>query len=94
MDNISKKSLEDNDHDLPPSDDTLRNKIDKHLSDKDDTISEEDLKNIKTSTGRENIVAVPHREKDEQDEINDEEKDKDDIEPDKEAPSSWEILGH
>jgi len=94
MDNISKKPLEEEDHDLPPSDETLRNKIDKHLSDKEDTISEEDMKKINTSTGRENIVAVPHREKDEQDEINDDEKDKDDIEPDKEAPSSWEILGH
>ncbi len=93
MDNISKKPLEEEDHDLPPSDETLRNKIDKHLSDKNDTISEDDLKNIKTTTGRENIVAVSHREEGEVDEINDEDK-KDDIEPDKEAPSSWEILGH
>ena len=44
---MEKKSHID-DHNQTPSDKTTRNKIDKHLRDEKDTISEEDLKNINT----------------------------------------------
>jgi len=94
MDADSKK-LNTDDHDLPPSDETLRNKIDKHLSDESDTISEEDLKNINTSTGRENIPAVSHKDPDEENEIDDksDDDDDDDDEPKKEMPTTWDIVG-
>ena len=87
MDKKSTKSHTD-DHNQLPSDEVTRNKIDKHLSDIDDTISEEDLKNINTVTGTENDAVVPAE--------SDEPKLKDDdsdIEPKKEAPTPWEILG-
>ncbi len=88
MDNKLNKPLDD-DHDQPPQDEATKNKIDKHLSDENDTISEEDIKNINTSTGKENIKVIPHKDADEEDEIND---DTDDDEPEKEAPTPWEIL--
>ena len=80
----------DEGHNQPPQDEVTKNKIDKHLSDIDDTISEEDMKNINTVTGSE---AVQDRafDKEEADEIINEKSD-DDNEPDKEAPSAWEIL--
>ncbi len=83
------KSHED-DHDLPPSDNVTRNKIDKHLSDINDTISEEDIKNINTSTGSENIPPVSHKDADEENEI-DEEPNDDDDEPKEEMPTAWDI---
>lgn len=90
MDDKSKKSHTD-DHHQPPSDETTRNKIDKHLSDIDDKISEEDIKNINTQTG----AAAPgdnRHDKTEADEIM-KEQSKDDDEPEKEAPTPWEVLG-
>lgn len=79
----------DEEHDLPPVDKTTKNKIDKHLKDIDDTISEEDMKNINTGTGTtasENPADI--------DEANEILEDKvDEEETDDEAPSSWEILG-
>ena len=89
MDNNSNKPL-GQDHDGPPQDDATRKKIDKHLSDIDDKISEEDIRNINTSTGAEN-EPIPHRNVDE--EIKELTKDDDEDEPKKEAPSPWEILG-
>ncbi|MDB5198377.1 MAG: hypothetical protein JWO92_340 [Chitinophagaceae bacterium] len=90
MENKPNKPL-DNAHDQPPQDETTKNKIDKHLSDIHDTISEEDLQNINTSTG----AAAPGdnaHDKTEADEIL--KKDNtDDDEPEKEAPTPWEILG-
>ncbi len=91
MDDKSKKSHTD-DHNQLPSDEVTRNKIDKHLSDIDDTISEEDIKNINTVTGAENNPAETHNHADEENEINKDDKDDDD-EPEKEAPTPWEILG-
>lgn len=83
------KSHED-DHDHPLQDEATRNKIDKHLSDINDTISEEDIKNINTSTGRENTPAVSHKDADEENEIDDEPNDDDD-ELKKEMPTAWDI---
>ena len=78
-------------HDLPPADKTTREKIDKHLSDIDDTISEQDIKNVNTDT-----VAAPAGDK--QDDVEEAEeiiKDKkeEDEDPEPEAPTPWEILG-
>ena len=89
MEKKSNKPL-DEAHDQPPQDEATRNKIDKHLSDIDDTISEEDLKNINTVTGAENDVVAPNKKADEKNEIDD--SPKDDNEPEKEAPTPWEIL--
>ena len=89
MQENSNKPLED-DHDMPPSDETTRNKIDKHLSDINDTISEEDMKNINTNTGT--AAPTDHAyDKAEADEILKDKNDEDD-EPEKEAPTPWEIL--
>ena len=80
-------------HDQPPQDEVTKNKIDKHLSDINDTISEQDIKNINTSTGTDpDALAKEHlHDIDEADEII---KDKpDDDEPEKEAPTPWNILG-
>ncbi len=84
------KKLNEDDHDQPPQDEATRNKIDKHLSDINDTISEEDIKNINTSTGRENIPPVSHKSPDEENEIDDEPND-DDEEPKEEMPTAWDI---
>ena len=90
MDDKSKKSHTD-DHHQPPSDEVIRNKINKHLSDESDTISEEDMKNINTSTGA--TVSDNHKhDKTEADEIM-KDHTKDDDEPEKEAPTPWEVLG-
>ncbi|MBA3675011.1 MAG: hypothetical protein H0W75_08685 [Chitinophagaceae bacterium] len=90
MENNIKKFNED-DHDQPPQDEATKNKIDKHLSDINDTISEEDIKNINTSTGRENIPPVSHKDADEENEIDDEPNDDDDDEPKEEMPTAWDI---
>ena len=76
-------------HDHPPQDQATKDKISKHLSDIDDTISEEDIKNINTDTGSATPATDTAHDKDEADE----EKTDDDEEPEEEAPSSWEILG-
>jgi hypothetical protein len=86
----SNKPMEDS-HDQLRADETTRKKIDKHLSDIEDTISEQDIKNINTDTG--NMVSEDHHHDiEEADEIL-KEKRGDDEEPEKEAPSTWEILG-
>lgn len=94
MDNDLNKPLGE-DHDGPPQDEVTKNKIDKHLSDINSTISEQDIKNINTSTGRENIHATPHREPGEEDEINndEDENDNDDDERKPEMPTAWDIKG-
>ena len=87
-----KPNKPDEAHDQPPQDEVTKNKIDKHLSDIDDTISEEDLKNINTSTGTDPDAMAKEHQHDinEADEIMNEKIDED--EPEKEAPSAWEIL--
>ena len=85
---MEKKSHSD-DHNQLPSDEVTRNKINKHLSDIDDTISEEDIKNINTVTGTETNAAKPVK----NEEPKKEDDDKPDEEPEKEAPTPWEILG-
>lgn len=83
---MEKKSHSD-DHNQLPGDEVTRNKINKHLSDIDDTISEEDIKNINTVTGSENVADNP--------EENTGQKEREDNsyeEPKKEAPSPWELL--
>ena len=85
----TKKPIDDA-HNQPPQDETTKNKIDKHLSDINDTISEQDIKNINTSTGTETTADHRH-DIDEADEIINEKTGEDD-EPEKEAPSAWEIL--
>ena len=89
MDKKSTKSHTD-DHNQLPSDEVTRNKIDKHLSDIDDTISEEDIRNINTVTGTENKVPesaemVRSGKKNNHSGENEE--------PEEEAPTPWEILG-
>ena len=85
---MEKKSHSD-DHNQLPSDEVTRNKINKHLSDIDDTISEEDIKNINTVTGTETNAAKAVKNV----EPKKEDDDKPDEEPEKEAPTPWEILG-
>ena len=84
----------DEDHDLPPQDEVTKNKIDKHLSDINDTISEQDIRNINTNTGTDpDALAKAHlHDKEEADKIIKDGKNEEE-EPDKEAPSPWEILG-
>lgn len=78
---------EKNNHHQPPSDEATRKKIDKHLSDESDTISEEDIKNINTNPSPENPVIVSDVSNNNS-ETNDS---GDDNKIDKEVPSSWEI---
>jgi hypothetical protein len=86
--------LPEDSHDRPPQDEVTKNKIDKHLSDIDDTISEEDIKKINTNIGIDGTAQARENEHDidEADEIM---KDNpgEEADPEKEAPSSWEILG-
>ena len=64
----------------PLSDEATRNKIEKHLSDENDTISEEDIKNINTD--------IPGSPKD-----TDTNKDERDIvKPKKEMPNTWDMI--
>lgn len=91
MEKKAGKPLDDA-HDLPPQDEATKKKIDKHLSDESDTISEQDIKNINTSTGT-GMPDENHRHDiDEADEII-EEKSSEDEDPEEEAPSAWEIMG-
>ena len=60
----------------PTSDEVTRKKIDKHLSDKDDTISEQDIKNMNTDP-----KTLGKRSKETKEE-----------EPKKEMPSTWDIV--
>ncbi len=103
---MAKKSnnLED-DHNQLPSDEATKRKIDKHLSDINDTISEEDMKNINTSTGIENSSVGADETTHEKQETHEREAEGtekrgnekgidqgDEEEPKKEMPSSWDIL--
>lgn len=87
------KNNPDEEHDLPPQDEVTKNKIDKHLSDINDTISEQDIKNINTSisTDPDALMKEHLHDKDEADEIL--KKKPDDDEPEQEAPTPWNILG-
>ena len=88
MDKKSTKSHND-EHNQLQSDEVTRNKIDKHLSDIDDTISEEDIKNINiVVAGTENVADEPGENTDKKRRANDSDED-----PKKEAPTPWEILG-
>lgn len=93
MEKKSNKSPDES-HDLPPQDEVTKNKIDKHLSDIHDTISEQDIKNINTSTGTDDDALAKERlhDIDEADEII-KDHSKDDDDPEKEAPTPWNILG-
>jgi len=84
----SKKSHTE-DHNQLPSDEGTRKKIDKHLSDIDDTISEEDIKNINTDTGVKTADTESNKKKEKKKE---DRKDEEDTDPEKEAPTPWEIL--
>lgn len=90
MDDTSKKS-HTNDHHQPPSDEATRNKIDKHLSDIDDTISEDDIKNINTDTHSKTNTKESAKSK-KGGIVGVDNKDDDSEEPEKEAPTPWEIL--
>lgn len=92
MDKKLNKSHTD-DHNQLPSDEVTRNKIDKHLSNIDDTISEEDIKNINTVTGTENAVSADNaHDKLEADEIINDGNNNPDDKPEDEAPTPWEVL--
>ena len=85
------KPIEDDDHDMPPQDETTKDRIGKHLSDINSTISEEDMKNINTDTGA-TPPADNRHDKDEADEIIKHDDKKDDEELEREAPSPWTII--
>jgi len=51
-------------HNISHFEEATRNRIDKHLRDKDDTISEEDLKNITTDTAIDKATNVSEEKKD------------------------------
>ena len=70
-------------HNQLPSDETTRNKIDKHLSDIGDTISEEDMQNINTNTSEATRDAKKNP---------GEGGAKKEDEPKKEMPSTWDII--
>ena len=79
MDDKSKKSHTD-DHDQLPSDEITRKKIDEHLSNIDDTISEQDIKNINTSTASTTIPDKKDADEDKEEETK------------REMPNTWDIL--
>lgn len=89
MDN--KAGIPEDPHDGPPQDKSTKDKIDKHLSDINDTISEQDIKNINTNMGTSRPAGDHHHDIEEADEIL-KQKPEDD-EPQPEAPSPWKILG-
>jgi len=66
-------------------DEVTRKKIDKHLSDEEDTISEQDIKNINTDLGSteaiSNKTTIPPQNKNDEDD-----------ESEKEVPTPWEII--
>lgn len=73
----------------PIRDEATKNKIDKHLSDIDDTISEDDIKNINTSLTAKDISVA---EKD-ADEVSAEPKSEtEDKESKKEMPNTWDMV--
>ena len=72
----------------PLHDEVTKNKIDKHLSDINDTISEQDIKNIKT-----NIPAAPKGHvKDSTDSLDDNKDESDFEKPKKEMPNTWDMI--
>jgi hypothetical protein len=85
---MEKRSNND-EHDQPPQDEATKNKVDKHLRDEKDTISEEDLKNINTDITpgtpdtKEPATPPPTADKNKTD---------DDDKPKKEMPSTWDII--
>lgn len=96
MANKSNK-LQTDSHNQQPFDEVTRNKIDKHLKDINDTISEEDIKNINTEIlpSGDETTTIDKQEIDDVSEVDKDGKndnDKDDEEPQEESPSSWEIL--
>lgn len=83
------KNLNKESHDQPPQDAETKNKIDKHLSDINDTISEDDIKKINTSTGT-SPATQTDKHFSEENEIDD---NADENDRDKESPTAWEITG-
>ncbi len=85
-------------HNQLPSDEATRNKINKHLRDINDTISEEDMKNINTSTDTQNSTVIPQENTDEKEDAGEKTEDdkrsndNDDEKPKKEMPTSWDII--
>lgn len=79
------------DHDHLRADKVTRNKINKHLSDINDTISEDDMKNIDTSTfdDTSKLEAEKHTHKKDDADMN---KDETSEHPNKEMPTSWDII--
>ena len=83
------KNLNKESHDQSPQDAATKNKIDKHLSDINDTISEDDIKKINTSTGT-SPATQTDKHFSEENEIDD---NADENDRDKESPTAWEISG-
>lgn len=76
-------------HDRSPQDEATKNKIDKHIRDEKDTISEEDIKNINTDITPEEPAT---KESSTSHPADEDKTDDDDDEPKKEMPSSWDII--
>ncbi len=75
-------------------DEITKDKIDKHLSDINSTISEEDLKNIRTDIKSPDINVEPERSENAEliEDSIDKDDDKDDDEPKEQMPSPWNEL--
>ena len=75
-------------HNQIPSDEITRDKINKHLSDINDTISEQDIKNINTTIPQKDSEA-----KEKLDErLDNEDLDNRDDKPKKEMPNVWDMV--
>ena len=72
------------------TDGTTKNKIDRHLHDVNDTISEKDIKNINTDISSGEIPGAVEKKNQDKDEKDEQKEDKD--QPKDEMPTSWDIL--
>lgn len=87
---INSELNNDNSSQKPLRDEVTKKKIEKHLKDITDTISEDDLKNINTSVSSD--AAMPAADKD-ADEVRAKPEDEiEDKSPKKEMPNTWDII--
>ncbi len=89
MQENGKNDSDNNSSPRPVRDKVTKDKIDRHLRDIDDTISEEDIKNINTSLTGNNVSRA---EKDADDASAGAESGREDTAPKKEMPNTWDIV--
>ena len=80
----------DNDPNEQLADDTTKDKIDRHLHDINDTISEKDIENINTDISSSEIPGEVEKKERDKDEKNEQKDDKDQHKD--EMPTSWDIM--